>query len=149
MKRTASAQWRGNLRQGKGSINTESGAISNLPYSFSKRFGEERGTNPEELIGAAHSSCFAMAVSAELEQRKLQAELIDVRATVSLENVSGAWSIPAIHLDVSIEASNATREQIEEAANTAKANCPVSKLLKAADITMNLTIPSQDAATFS
>lgn len=148
MKRYASSQWRGNLRQGKGAINTESGSLSNLAYSFSRRFGDERGTNPEELIAAAHSSCFAMAVSAEFEQRKIQAELIDVKATVSLENVAGGWSIPAVHLDVSIEATGADRSQIEEAAKSAKANCPVSKLLKA-DITMNLNIPSQETASFT
>lgn len=147
MKRYASSQWRGNLRQGKGSINTESGALSNLAYSFARRFGEERGSNPEELVAAAHSSCYAMAVSAELEQRKLQAELIDVKATVTLENASGGWSIPSVHLDVSIEASGADRKQIEEAAKSAKANCPISKLLKA-DITMNLNIPSQQSASF-
>lgn len=148
MKRLASAQWRGNLRQGKGSIRTESGSIADLPYSFSKRFGEEKGTNPEELVGAAHASCFAMAVSAELEQRKLQAELIDVRATVTLENIAGGWSIPSVHLDVNIEAANASHAQVEEAANSAKLNCPISKLIKA-DITMNLSFSSQENATFS
>lgn len=148
MKRFASAQWRGNLRQGKGTIKTESGGIADLPYSFAKRFGEEKGTNPEELVGAAHASCFAMAVSAELEQRKLQAELIDVRATVSLENIAGGWSIPSVHLDVNIEAASASRSQVEEAANSAKLNCPISKLLKA-DITMNLSFSSQESATLS
>lgn len=145
MKRYASSLWRGNLRQGKGSINTESGSLSNLAYSFAKRFGEERGSNPEELVAAAHSSCFAMAVSAELEQRKLQAELIDVKATVTLEKAADGWSIPAVHLDVSIEAAGVERSQIEEAAKAAKTNCPISKLLNA-EITMNLNIPLQQTA---
>lgn len=143
MKRSASAEWRGSLKQGQGYINSESGSLSTLSYSFTKRFGEERGTNPEELIAAAHSSCFAMAVSAELEKQKLSAESILVKANVSLEQVNGAWEIPAVHLDVKISAPGVAEEKVRTAAETAKANCPVSKLLKA-NITMDLSISNQE-----
>ncbi len=145
MKRSASAQWRGNLRQGKGILNTESGSLSKLPYSFAKRFGDEKGTNPEELIGAAHSGCFAMAFAGELEQRNLQPETIDVKAMVSLEKMGEGWSINSVHLDVRAVVSAGTKDQIEEAAQSAKKNCPVSQLLKA-EITMNLDISSQERA---
>lgn len=143
MKRSASAEWRGSLKRGQGYINSESGSLSTLSYSFTKRFGEERGTNPEELIAAAHSSCFAMAVSAELEKQNLSAESILVKANVSLEQVNGAWEIPAVHLDVKISAPGIDEEKVKTAAETAKANCPVSKLLKA-NITMGLSISNQE-----
>lgn len=145
MKRSASAQWRGNLRQGKGILNTESGSLSKLPYSFAKRFGEEKGTNPEELIGAAHSGCFAMAFSGELEKKNLRPETIDVKAIVSVEKMGEGWSINSIHLDVRVEVPGGARDQIEEAAQSAKRNCPVSQLLNA-EISMNLDISSQESA---
>lgn len=147
MKRSAKALWRGNLKQGKGLISTESGVLSNVNYSFTKRFGDEAGTNPEELIAAAHSGCFAMAFSGELEKNKMLADSIDVKAHVSLDNVEGGWSITKIHLDVVANVPEADEKNIQDAANSAKANCPVSKLLKA-DITMDLKIvsrPSQSA----
>ena len=144
MKRSATAEWRGNLKQGQGFINSESGSLSNLSYSFTKRFGEERGTSPEELIGAAHASCFAMAVSAELENQKLTAESIHVRASVNLEQVNGNWEIPAIHLEINIAASGVEENKIRTAAESAKANCPVSKLLSSARISMNLSISNEE-----
>lgn len=147
MKRSASAQWRGNLRQGKGILNSESGALSKLPYSFAKRFGDEKGTNPEELIGAAHSGCFAMAFSGELEKKNLNPETIDVKAIVSLEKKGEGWAINAIHLDVRADVPGGARDQIEEAAQSAKKNCPVSQLLNA-EITMNLDISSQESAAY-
>ncbi len=146
MKRSASAQWRGDLRQGHGIINSESGSLLDLDYSFIKRFGEERGTNPEELIAAAHSSCFAMAVSAELEKRNLKPSTIDVKADVSLEKAGDSWEIPAVHLQVWADVPGADADDVEEAANVAKANCPVSKLLKA-KITMDFNFISQDSAS--
>jgi osmotically inducible protein OsmC len=142
MKRSASAIWHGGIKDGQGMISTESGALSNLPYSFSKRFGDEKGTNPEELIGAAHSSCFAMALSAELSKQNVSAESIDVRAQVSLEKQGESWGIPAVHLVVSVTAPGVDKNLVELAAKSAKANCPISKLLKA-NITMEFSFASE------
>lgn len=144
MKRSASAHWHGGIKDGKGMISTESGALNNLPYSFSKRFGDERGTNPEELIGAAHSSCFAMALSAELSKQNIVAESIDVKAEVSIEKQGDGWDIPSVHLNVSVAAPGADKNLIETAAKSAKANCPVSKLLKA-NITMDFSVASEQS----
>lgn len=146
MKRSASAEWRGDLRQGRGIINSESGSLLDLSYSFTKRFGDESGTNPEELIAAAHASCFAMAVSAELEKKNLKPSTIDVKANVSLEKAGEGWEIPAVHLQVWADVPGADTKLVEEAANIAKANCPVSKLLKA-KITMDFNISSQESAS--
>lgn len=146
MKRSASAHWRGNLRQGQGIIHSESGSLSNLPYSFSKRFGDERGTNPEELIASAHASCFAMAVTAELEKRNLKPENIDVKAMVSLEKAGDGWEIPAVHLQVNATVPGASINEVEDAAQTAKVNCPVSKVLRA-KITMDFHLESQEQAS--
>lgn len=146
MERSASAQWRGNLKQGMGFIKTESGCLSNLPYSFLKRFGDEPGTNPEELIASAHSACFAMAMSAELDKKGMKAESIDVKARISLEKSGESWSIPRIHLDVSAYVPEASKENVEEAANTAKSNCPVSKLLNA-DISMTFNMVSHESSS--
>lgn len=148
MKRSASAHWRGNLRQGQGRISTESGVLTDMPYSFAKRFGEEKGTNPEELIAAAHSSCFAMAFSAELEGKELEASSIDVKADVSLEKSGNGWSISAVHLDVTADVPGGTESSIREVAEAAKANCPVSKLLKA-DITMDFHFSSEASASMN
>lgn len=136
MKRKGSAEWRGDLRTGKGTISTESGALNALPYGFSTRFGDEKGTNPEELIGAAHASCFSMALSNELAKAGVNDPRIATTATVELKQVDGAFAITSSHLDVTIEAKGADRDMLEKAANSAKANCPVSRLLKA-EITMN------------
>lgn len=145
MKRSASAQWRGTLKQGEGHISTDSGALRDLAYSFTKRFGDEIGTNPEELIAAAHSACYAMALTAELEQKKITLNFVDVKATVSLENVNGGWSIPAVHLDVTAGAIGVDEEAVKAAAQSAKANCPVSKVLKA-DITLDFHFSNEAAA---
>lgn len=142
MKRTASAKWQGNLKRGSGILNTESGALAGRSYSFGKRFENERGTNPEELIGAAHAGCFAMAMSAEIEKLGFLAESIDVQAEVFLENRANQWLIPEIHLQVSANVPNASTQQIQEAAEIAKDNCPVSKLLKA-HITLEMRRASQ------
>lgn len=142
MKRSAEAYWVGSIKEGAGKISTESGALKQLPYSFSKRFGDEKGTNPEELIGAAHSACFAMALSGELTKSNITADSIDVKAEVSLEKQGEGWSIPAVHLNVTVAAPGADQNAVELAAKSAKANCPVSKLLKA-EITMDFNFVSE------
>lgn len=136
MKRTGSAQWSGDLRTGKGSVSTESGALSERPYGFNTRFGDEKGTNPEELVGAAHAACFSMALSNELGKANIKPDRIDTRATVEIKQQDGGFAITASHLDVTVQAKGADRSAVEKATQTAKANCPVSKLLKA-EITMD------------
>jgi lipoyl-dependent peroxiredoxin len=135
MKRKGSAEWRGDLKTGKGTISAESGALKDLPYGFNTRFGDEKGTNPEELIGAAHAACFSMALSSELGKAGIADPHIATTATVELKQVDGAFAITASHLDVTVEAKGADKAKLELAADTAKANCPVSKLLKA-EVTM-------------
>jgi lipoyl-dependent peroxiredoxin len=146
MKRSASAQWRGNIKQGNGLITTESGSISKIPYSFSKRFGDEKGTNPEEMIGAAHASCFAMAFSGELEKEGMKADTIDVKAIVSLEKAGEGWEIPSIHLQVNANVPGSSHEKVERAANSAKTNCPISKLMNA-KITMDFNMTEENSAS--
>jgi lipoyl-dependent peroxiredoxin len=135
MKRTGSAHWSGDLKAGKGQISTESGALNALPYGFNTRFGDEKGTNPEELIGAAHAACFSMALSAELGKANIKAD-IATKATIELKQQDGGFAITSSHLDVTVTAKSADRSAVESATKTAKANCPVSKLLKA-EITMD------------
>jgi osmotically inducible protein OsmC len=136
MKKKASAVWKGGLKDGKGSISTESGVLANAPYGFNARFENGPGTNPEELIGAAHAGCFSMALSAQLGEAGMVAESINTTATVTLEKVEGGFSIPAVHLDVTAKVPGADRQAFEAAANKAKSGCPVSKLLNA-KITMD------------
>jgi lipoyl-dependent peroxiredoxin len=136
IKNTASAHWTGDLKSGKGQISTGSGALNALPYDFRKRFEGEKGTNPEELIGASHAACFSMAFSAELGKANLTAEAIDTSATVTLDFIDGAPTITKVHLDLSAKIPGATEAAFVEAANGAKANCPISRLLKA-EITMD------------
>lgn len=146
MQRSANAEWRGDLKQGQGTINSESGSLLDLNYSFTKRFGDERGTNPEELIAAAHASCFAMALSAELGKKNIKPTSIDVKANVSLEKAGDSWEIPSILLQVWADVPGSSREEVEQCANVAKTNCPVSKLLKA-KITMDFNLTSQESAS--
>ena len=124
-----SASWQGGLRDGKGTVSTETRSLSNQSYSFAKRFGDEKGTNPEELIGAAHAACFAMALSADLERAGLKADNIDARSTVSLDMSSGAPVINRVHVEVSATVPGASAEQFREVAEGTKQNCPVSKVL--------------------
>ena len=131
MKRSASAVWKGGLKDGKGTISTDSGVLSDTQYSFGTRFEEGKGTNPEELIGAAHAGCFSMALSAQLGEAGLTAERIATKATVTLEKTEGGFSITAIHLDLKAKIPGADRAAFEKAANNAKAGCPVSKVLNA------------------
>jgi osmotically inducible protein OsmC len=131
MKRRATAQWRGDLKTGKGSLTTESGVLDNARYSFTSRFEGEKGTNPEELVAAAHAGCFTMAVSAELGKANLTAESLQTTAVVSLEKDTGGWSITESQLDLVARIPGATEDAFRSAADAAKANCPLSKLLKA------------------
>ncbi|MBE0404981.1 OsmC family protein [Halomonas sp. 86] len=130
MDRKASARWEGGLKDGKGTVSTESGALS-ANYSFKQRFEDEKGTNPEELIGAAHASCFSMALSKVLGEAGYTADAIDTTASVKLKQDSAGFSISNIHLDVTAEVSGADEESFKEAAQKAKENCPVSKVLNA------------------
>jgi len=139
MKRKASAVWQGGLKDGKGTISAESGVLNNISYSFSKRFEDEKGTNPEELIAAAHASCFAMATSAQLGAAGITAQNIAASAVVTLEKVGDGFSVTSSHLDVTIKAPGADRSKVQTAADNAKAGCPISKLLNA-KITMEARI---------
>jgi lipoyl-dependent peroxiredoxin len=136
MKRKASAVWQGGLKDGKGSISTESGALKETQYSFSTRFESGVGTNPEELIAAAHAGCFSMALSAQLGGANLKPERIATTATVTMEKLDAGWTLTAVHLDVTAKVPGATAAAFETAAGNAKAGCPISRVLKA-DITMD------------
>jgi len=131
MKRKASAVWNGGLRDGRGTLSTDSGVLEDTQYSFSTRFENGVGTNPEELIAAAHAGCFSMALSAQLEEAGLKAERIATTATVTLEKTGDGFSITAVHLDLRARVPGADRQKFETAANNAKTGCPVSKVLKA------------------
>lgn len=136
MKRKASAIWKGGLRDGRGLISTDSGVLSETQYSFSTRFEEGIGTNPEELIAAAHAGCFSMALSGQLNNAGLTAESIKTQAAVTLEKTDAGFTITAVHLDVTAKIPGADQQVFETAANNAKAGCPVSRLLNA-KITMD------------
>jgi len=138
IKRTASAAWQGGLKDGKGSISTQSGALKEYPYGFAARFEGQPGTNPEELIGAAHAGCFTMALSLILGEAKLTAERMDTQAEVTLEQVEGGFSITAIHLTLRARIPGTDAATFAKLADAAKANCPVSKVLKGgAEITLD------------
>ncbi len=139
MKRKGSAVWRGGLKDGKGVVSTDSGVLSNTQYSFSTRFEDGKGTNPEELIAAAHAGCFSMALSAQLGNAGMTAEQIQTTATVSLDKTDGGFSITAVHLDVRAKIPGADKQAFETAANNAKAGCPVSRVLNAT-ITMDAVL---------
>jgi lipoyl-dependent peroxiredoxin len=141
IKRRGSAAWKGGLKDGKGSITTESGALQAYPYGFASRFEGQRGTNPEELLGAAHAGCFTMALSLILGEAKLVADQMDTSAEVTLEQVEGGFAITAVHLTLKARIPGATQAQFEELAGKAKAGCPVSKLFKA-DITLDAKLVS-------
>ena len=136
MKRKASARWQGDLKTGKGQISSDSGVLDATRYSFATRFEDGKGTNPEELIAAAHAGCFSMALSAVLGAAGLTPEWIDTQAAVQLDKVEGGFAITAVHLDVTAKVPGANADSFAKAAAEAKANCPVSKLLRA-EITMD------------
>ena len=135
MERSASAVWNGDLKDGKGTISTQSSVLSEAPYSFVTRFENGKGTNPEELIAAAHAGCFTMALSAQLGTMKITPENLCTTATVTLEKLDAGWTISKIHLDVTGHIPGISPDAFESAASSAKQNCPVSRLCKA-EITM-------------
>ncbi|MBN2542252.1 OsmC family protein [bacterium] len=139
MKRKGWAVWKGDLRSGKGSVSTDSGVLSETQYSFSTRFENGIGTNPEELIAAAHSGCFSMSLSAELGKAGLTPENINTNATVTLEKTDNGFAITTVHLDVKATVPGANQASFQEAANKAKTGCPVSKVLNA-EITMDAVL---------
>lgn len=141
MKRNGSAVWKGSLKEGNGTVSTESGVLADAQYSFTTRFEDGKGTNPEELIAAAHAGCFSMALSSELGKLDATAESINTTATVSLEKTDAGFAITSVHLDVKAKVPGASKETFEKAANNAKNGCPVSKVLNA-DITMDTTFES-------
>lgn len=128
IKRKGSVVWQGGIKDGKGVISTESGALNAYPYGFASRFEGKQGSNPEELIGAAHASCFTMALSLILSESKLTAEKMETEATVTLEKVEQGYAITSIHLTLVAKIPGATEDTFQELAAKAKANCPVSKL---------------------
>jgi osmotically inducible protein OsmC len=139
IKRSGSAVWNGGIKDGKGAISTESGALSAYPYGFSSRFEGKKGSNPEELIGAAHASCFTMALSLILGEAKLTADQMDTSAAVTLEQVEGGFAITSIHLTLKAKIPGADQATFQELAAKAKAGCPVSKLLKT-EITLDASL---------
>jgi osmotically inducible protein OsmC len=141
IKRKGSAVWHGGFKDGKGAISTESGALKDYPYGVASRFEGQKGSNPEELIGAAHASCFTMALSLMLSEAKLAAESMETAAEVSLEQVDGGFSITAIHLTLKAKIPGTDQATFEQIAAKAKAGCPVSKLFKA-EITLDATLVS-------
>ncbi|WP_287812244.1 OsmC family protein [Pseudomonas sp.] len=142
MKKTASAVWQGGLKDGKGQISTESGALKSNPYGFNTRFEGQPGTNPEELIGAAHAGCFSMALSMILGGANLTADRIDTIAEVTLDKVGDGFEITAVHLILKAKVPGASEEQFKDLANKAKEGCPVSKVLKGAKISLDATLVS-------
>jgi lipoyl-dependent peroxiredoxin len=139
IKRRGSASWKGGLKDGKGSISSESGALQAYPYGFASRFEGQKGTNPEELLGAAHSGCFTMALSLILGEAKLVADQMDTTADVTLEQVEGGFAITAVHLTLKAKIPGTDQATFQELANKAKAGCPVSKLFKT-NITLEATL---------
>ena len=139
MERKASAVWKGGLKDGKGEFSAPSGVFSHVPYSFATRFENAQGTNPEELIAAAHAACFSMALSAQLGGANLKPESINTTANLQMEKQDAGWAITSIHLDVHAKVPNADDVAFQKLAEAAKAGCPVSKVLNA-KITMNATL---------
>jgi osmotically inducible protein OsmC len=135
MIRKASAIWKGNLKEGKGSISTDSGVLKNTQYSFATRFENGVGTNPEELIAAAHAGCFTMALSGQLGAAGITAESLETTASLSLEKLEAGWTITKVHLDVTARIPGGDQATFDKAAKNAETGCPVSRLLKA-EITM-------------
>jgi len=139
MKRNGSAVWKGDLKSGQGTVSTESGVLADTQYSFKTRFEDGKGTNPEELIAAAHAGCFSMALSSELGKLGLTADTIRTTASVSLEKTDAGFTITSVHLDLKAKVPGADKETFEKAAGNAKKGCPVSRVLNA-DITLDSTL---------
>ena len=141
MKSHASAHWSGGLKDGKGTVSTRAGGLSDTPYDFAMRFDGQPGTTPEELIGAAHAACFSMALSAQLGERGMTAEAIDTKATVTLDFIDGAPTVTSSHLELVARVPGADAGPFTEAADAAKAGCPISRLLKC-EITLDAKLES-------
>jgi osmotically inducible protein OsmC len=141
MQRNASAHWTGGLKDGKGTITSASGVLSNTPYSFSTRFEGQPGTNPEELIAAAHSGCFTMALSGQLGAAGMTAESIDTTATVTMEKLEAGFTVTSVHLAVKAKIPGADKAKFDAAAKNAKEGCPISRLLNT-KITMDAQLES-------
>jgi lipoyl-dependent peroxiredoxin len=141
MKRQASAEWKGNLMQGTGTVSSTSGVLKNTPYSFRSRFADGTETNPEELIMAAHAGCFSMALSGQLAAANLTAEWIRTEAIADFEKVDAGWTVTGILLKTRARVPGATKEAFDTAAANAKAGCPVSRLLNTT-ITLDATLES-------
>ena len=141
MKRKATAAWSGNLKDGRGTISTDSGVLSNTQYGFKSRFEEGPGTNPEELIAAAHAGCFTMALSAQLAEAGITADSLKTTATVTLDKADNGFTISAVHLDLVASIPGVDRNTFDTAVNNAKIGCPVSKVLNAA-ITLDAKLES-------
>jgi osmotically inducible protein OsmC len=139
--RRGSASWKGGIKDGKGSVTTESGALQAYPYGFASRFEGQKGTNPEELLAAAHAGCFTMALSGMLGEAKLVAEQMDTSAEVTLEKVDGGFAITTVHLTLKAKIPGTDQAAFAAIAAKAKANCPVSKLFKA-EITLDAQLVS-------
>ena len=139
MQSTASAVWKGSLKAGSGAISSRSGVLSDTAYTFATRFEGSAGTNPEELIAAAHAGCFSMALSAQLGEAGLTPDHVSTTATVTLEQTDGGFAVTRIHLDVSARIPGADRAAFDTAANNAKTGCPISKLMNA-EISMSANL---------
>lgn len=136
MKRKASAVWKGGLKDGKGTVSTDSKVLTGTPYSFSTRFEDQPGTNPEELVAAAHAGCFSMALSGQLGNQGMTAESINTIATLTMEKLDQGWTVTEVHLDVIARIPGGDQAKFDTAAANAKAGCPISRLLNA-KITMD------------
>ncbi len=142
MKRSATAVWKGGLKDGMGALTTPSGALQATPYSFGTRFEQAPGTNPEELIAAAHAGCFSMALSGQLAETGMTAKSIQTTATATLEKDAAGWTVKAVHLDVTADVPSGNRREFEKAAENAKRGCPISRLLNAT-ITMEARLGAE------
>jgi lipoyl-dependent peroxiredoxin len=145
MKRTASAAWQGDLKQGKGTLSTQSGVLKETPYSFTTRFENGAGTNPEELIAAAHAGCFTMATTASLGRAGFVPEKLSTQATLTLDQVDGQWTITAIHLELKARVPGIEPQKFDEITADAKANCPVSRVLNA-EVTLDAKLEKAEAS---
>ena len=141
MQRTATAQWKGGLKDGKGTVSTQSGVLSQTQYSFSTRFENGIGTNPEELVAAAHAGCFSMALSGQLGNANMTAQTIDTKATLTFEKTDAGFTVTSIHLDVKARIPGGNKAAFDKAAEEAKKTCPISRLLNT-KISMAATLES-------
>lgn len=144
MKRIAQITWNGKLKKGRGAINLQSGVLKNVPFSFSQRFENEKGTNPEELLGAAYASCFSMALAGELEKRGYIPDRLTVTAEVHLDKTAAGWKIPQIHLRLVAKISHITAKEIDEIASLTKDSCPIGKILNMHS-SLEIHLPSQES----